>query len=380
MVSVISLMAISGGSEAGIPPHILIEQDGVWQDAPPIGGGPSVNLETMRDQLNDIVNQTITRAIPFVQAKEAMRAAGMALFKVIMPPQVATLLTASRQDEGDARVLRIHVHEQYDWIPWEILHDGNDFLGLSCMVARVPIVATPPDTSRRTPHPVSSVRSLLAENVLQQPNEFAAWQETFAGIVSPPVKEHRIPPAAGEGWPGLDQIREAKSDDIFHVTCHGGLKDEQGDSYWRLNDTMSFSFLQVTPTFVKALDLSEKNPLVFGNACVSAGTQSATRLSPGLATTFFSCGALNFVGTFAPITKELALEFPRKFYERLLGGDGVPVGHALWATKKEYADSNKDDPSYLFYCLYGPPDTIFRLAAADDVEVEQVVVENQPAH
>jgi CHAT domain len=373
-------MVISGGNEPGIPPHILIEQDGVWQDTPPIAGGPVANLETLRDQLNEIVNQTVTREIPFEQTKQAMRAAGMALYNVILPPQVADLLEASRQGEGDAPVLRIHVHEQYDWIPWEILHDGDDFVGLSFMVARVPIVATPPDTSGRTSHPVRSVRSLLAENVLE-PSEFAAWQRTFDGLVPPPVKEHRVPPGADGGWPTLEQVNEAKADDIFHVTCHGGLKDAKtGDFYWLLNATMGFSFLQVTPTFVRGLDLSEKRPLVFGNACASVGAQSETRLSPGLATTFFSRGALNFIGTFAPITKELALEFPRKFYERLLGDEGAPVATALWATKKEYADRNTSDPSYLFYCLYGPPDTVFRLAPPEEVEIEQVIVEGRPGH
>jgi CHAT domain-containing protein len=377
-VSDISLMAISAGSEPGIPPHILIEQDGVWQDTPPIAAGPLVNLETLRDRLNLIVSQTITRAIVSEQAKEAMRAQGMALYQMILPQPVADLLTAKRQEGPAAPVLRIHVHEQYDWIPWEILHDGVDFLGLSFMVARVPIVATPPDTSHRTSHPVRSVRSLLAENVLD-PAEFAAWERTFDDIVTPPVTEHRIPAAAGGGWPGLEQISEAKADDIFHVTCHGGLKDEQtGDFYWLINDTMSFSFLQVTPTFVRGLDFSEKNPLVFGNACASATTESENRLSPGLATTFFSRGALNFVGTFAPITKELALEFPRKFYKRLLGDGDAPVAEALWATKKEYAEANTPDLSYLFYCLYGPPDTVFRLTAADDAEVEQVVVGDRP--
>ena len=68
-----------------------------------------------------------------------------------------------------------------------------------------------------------------------------------------------------------------------------------------------------------------------------------------------------FVGTFAPVRKALAVEFAQRFYNNLLVSQ-MPVGQALWATKKQYVDEQATDPSWLFYCMYGPPETRFTLA------------------
>ena len=99
---------------------------------------------------------------------------------------------------------------------------------------------------------------------------------------------------------------------------------------------------------------------MFGNACASNAAGNQGGLSTGLGTSFFTQGALNFVGTFAPITKSLAIEFARQFYLRLLQ-DQMPIGKALWATKKHFFDLGGNDPSYLFYCLYGPSETCFQI-------------------
>ena len=37
-------------------------------------------------------------------------------------------------------VLRLHLDPSLDWIPWEVAHDGDAFLGLRFRVARLPIV------------------------------------------------------------------------------------------------------------------------------------------------------------------------------------------------------------------------------------------------
>ncbi len=41
------------------------------------------------------------------------------------------------------------------------------------------------------------------------------------------------------------------------------------------------------------------------------------------------------------------------------GATGLPVGEALRKTKESFAVEHAKDPSYLFYCLYGPSDSTY---------------------
>jgi hypothetical protein len=143
-----------------------------------------------------------------------------------------------------------------------------------------------------------------------------------------------------------------------HVTCHGGLKDDKREAYWTLDHTNPITFdYRIYQSFVRTLGLVSR-PLVFGNACASAGTQTDLAALQGFGAAFLSGGgALNFVGTFAPITRTTAVVFAERFYAQLFSG--LPVGEALRRTKAGFAAQDLKDPSYLFYCLYGPPDSTY---------------------
>jgi hypothetical protein len=221
-----------------------------------------------------------------------------------------------------------------------------------------------PDISAKT-IVVQRVYNLLANNFLDAPQQ-ALWANTFNGIL-PAGHETKFPPPN----PSIDDIANARNADILHITCHGGLRDPTNSQevYWTLdsNHQLPIHYEFRSSSFDNDFIGYETKPLVFGNACASTnsgGGGHKNGLIPGYGASFFAKGALNFVGTFAPITKTLAVEFARLFYQNLLGAGGVaplPIAQALWATKNHYRLTVKSpDPSYLFYCLYGPPDTIFR--------------------
>ena len=109
--------------------------------------------------------------------------------------------------------------------------------------------------------------------------------------------------------------------------------------------------------------IRKHRPLVFANAC---GSAEAGRHLGDFGPCFIQLGAVAFVGAFANINKDVAVKFAHRFYEQLL----IPeeknkihrtIGQALWQTKKAFSDEGERDPSYLFYRLYGPPDTCFQL-------------------
>lgn len=341
-------------------PIIYLDQDGVWREPPPLAATEGLEPKQLRGRLNEVLKQVTTaggRLPPDV--------AGITrtLYRSLVPGSLRERLRATADAGATPPVLKVHVHKNYDWIPWELLHDGTDFLGLRFKVARLPIVPKPPDVTRRANHPVRRVRSILGADVVQNPadGEFERWRNTFEGLLPEAAEHCRLPPEeiTDGGWPTTEVFNELQDDDIVHFTCHGAIKD--GEPCWTLKPgDQEYWKYDVTPMTLTNLSLTRTTPLVFGNACKSGASEAG--LLPGLAMLLFGQGALNVVATFAPITQAMALEFARSFYERLLGANGTPgstIADALWETKRHYADTDPADPSYHFYCLYGPPDTRF---------------------
>jgi CHAT domain len=144
-----------------------------------------------------------------------------------------------------------------------------------------------------------------------------------------------------------------------------GMKDSGQSGYFWTLDHQHRNFIEyrITTGVAQATEFSQR-PLVFGNACLSAAAQSTDLTAPqGFGGSFMIGGALNFVGTLAPITKTMAVTFAKRFYVRLFGSaeqPALPIGEALRATKESFAAENYSDPSYLFYCLYGPCDSTYK--------------------
>lgn len=365
--------------------QFFVEQNGIWHDTS-ASGGLSMSLEEAQADTDERLSELMrlvgesrknNQPIPdhftaFLQGKFKT------MYEGIVPTEVQAYLklTVDRaaKDKKEA-VLRIHMQEGAEWIPWELMFDGVDFLGLRFQISRLPITPGGPDLTEFKRHQLK-VYSLLGKNVVSRASDaelLKAWRATFPDL--PEVAEQVWHPAtdapADEDWPSVNQMKQAGVADIIHLTCHGGLKDKRGNVYWSLNpDSMWPQGVQIYPDTVRLLELRQRRPLVFGNACASVaggdlngGGAGNAGLTPGLGTAFFAQGALNFVGTFAPVTKQIAIEFAREFYKRLLH-EQLPVGKALLETKRYYQGKNENDPSWYFYCLYGPQDT--RFVAAQD--------------
>ena len=367
----VSLMVLPTGAQDFLP-QILMQRGGVWRDmSPPLAVRAAESTMAMRTSIDRLLDQLMAQLrnrAPF--SWRALRAEFRGHYGIVVPLEVHTVLQTAAQSAspGEVPVLRIHMHTSTEWIPWEMLHDGTDFLGLRFRIARLPIMSKGPELGETGPHPLRCIYSLLAENVFDPQDRGdlrAKWKDTFAGLIPATVDESRFPELNGapDVFPTVDQLMESAAGDIVHVTCHGGYRDERGH-YWTLNhESPATSTYHITSTILNDLNLTAR-PLVFGNACAStAAAAGQGGLTPGFGATFFAQGALAFIGTFAPITQQMAVGFAREFYARLLridGEPGLPVGTALWETKHHFKGLADSDPSYLYYCLYGPPETSFR--------------------
>ena len=359
------------------PPKFLLERDGVWRD---LGSSPyGLKISGIQEQIESTLASSMSAIVggfappanwnPLSELYDE-------LHNKLLPESVRNELGEAAQGmaPGDAPVLRLHIDDRVEWIPWEILPLGNDLWGIHFQIARLPIVETGPDLSSKQPHQVSCIFNLLGQRVLEnEPVLYDAWDGMFSGLHIPTIERfpksansHTMPASDDPTWPTVKSFEVAQAADILHVTCHGGLCDEKTKvRFWTLNlTTAGLKWLQIVPSSVMGLDLRTRRPLVFGNACQSSGAagigSSPGNLIAGFGPAFFRRGATAFIGTIAPIHHKIALEFASRFYENLLTTNPrMTIAKALWKTKLYFRDAGTADPTYLFYCLYGPPDTKF---------------------
>lgn len=365
MAADVSLMVVPSGANDGFP-QILMESRGVWRET-----RPSVNSLSTVSAID--TSRELTRFLRTVMAQvgagqfpnqSVMSNTFQTYYNDIVPADVQAALDNAvvAAAPGDVPLLRINLHPSTEWIPWELLHDGVNYLGLRFRIARLPIVKGGPDLSTNGPRTVSLIHSLLGEHVLDAQARLQ-WDGTFQGLHGNGVTECRFPASVAAIYPDLDTFNSARDADIIHLTCHGDLFDPKtGQGFWTLNHRSQIAFnFDITSMFLRNYKL-DRRPLVFGNACASGAAAVGVNNIPtsGFGTTFFDRGAVNFVGTFAPVTKDAALDFAREFYTHLLGETpttGHPIATALWKAKTGF--TTWTDPSHLFYCLYGPPTTEF---------------------
>jgi len=370
MVADISVMVLppAGGIEGEGKPRFYVYRGGVWRDfsetgplSVSLGRSQSIVQETLSGVMEKVCVDRqggggVTNRYSCLKQKLGT------LYANVVPRDLQFLLEESASQGGgdDRPVLRIHAASQVQTMPWEIMHDRTDFLGLRFQVARLPIVQGGPEFDEGQPHQVQRIHSLLGRNLLSAGGAlFNAWRTTFTGLVAPGGSvQYPSGVGAQNDWPQIDRMEEAAGNaDILHVTCHACIRE---GAVWTLDDQGETYRHDIEVDLVKHLEFEPTKPLVFGNACASAGGDGPGGGATTFGEAFFSKGVLAFVGTLAPVTHHLAVDFASRFYKRLLC-DGLPIGKALWKTKSHYQDVSENDPSWLFYCLYGLPGTAFSL-------------------
>jgi hypothetical protein len=140
----------------------------------------------------------------------------------------------------------------------------------------------------------------------------------------------------------------------LHFSCHNSFTFGNGGS------SIAMSGGPFEPVLLNSAvatrSLSARTPLVFLNACRSAGVSPEYSRMIGWAEQFMGAGAGAFVGTLWPVRSETASNFAEHFYENLRAGDTLGI-----ATQKARLSASKlgeMDPTWLAYSVYGDPDAV----------------------
>jgi CHAT domain len=228
-----------------------------------------------------------------------------------------------------------------DTVPWELLHPltptGED---AGFLVEQFPVLRRVYDQGR-------SDRVLLGDaHYVVPPDSPGNAQAEVAAIGR--ILRQPAGPAISHLSDLLDLIDRGGTG-LLHFACHNSFSLESGGSSIKM--TGGRFVPQLLNTAVGRRRLAASSPLIFVNACRTAGLSAEYTKMMGWASQFMAAGAGAFIGTLWPVSSEQATLFAKAFYTALSGG--ANLGEASLAARRAIKDDA--DPTWLAYATYGNP-------------------------
>ena len=142
---------------------------------------------------------------------------------------------------------------------------------------------------------------------------------------------------------------EAGTLGLAHFACHNTFVPGEGSVIEMDGGPFTPALLN---TAVAQRTLADHCPLVFMNACRTAGAVPEYTQMVGWAQQFMGAGAGAFIGTLWAVRSESAAAFAEAFYERITAGR--TLGEAVLEARRHVC-STGSDPTWLAYSAYGNP-------------------------
>jgi len=286
-------------------------------------------------------------------------AAGQAIYLDLLPAFLKEKL-----EEATARNLVLHLDRPLLGIPWELLHDGDQFLGRRFHIGRlVSEQEAASSLQRRMQAPLSVL--IVADPGGDLPaarREAEELGEALEGV----GPFGRVTMLVGDV--SLRTVRdELGRHDVLHFAGHAEGGGAGASGGLRLRDG------ELTAALLEQLRGRIDLPgLVFLNGCTSSDdTQRLAAGSPaglaGVASAFLLGGSRHVVGTLWEVRDEVARQHAGTFYRRLAAGE--TIGAALADGRDTViADHGEESLLWAAHVLYGDP--TWRIAALANVAFE----------
>ena len=276
-----------------------------------------------------------------------MSGLGQRLFRELIPPELAEEI----RKWADGTCVQLSTEER--WIPWELLHDGRNFLGGRFLLFRLPRVL---DDEGDEPVPVDDTGPSGPLRIVHViggglGGGYAATRQLlFDDLVPPPERLYECSTLVDCS---TSVVLKAVADaTLVHFDCHG-----HRDSPPRLQMTSKTDkYRQLTLDIVQSNKLSLRaGCLVFANACESNAPAFGLSEVRSFGWAFYAKGAGAFIGTLGTVPAKAAFAFADRFYRELAGRAYGEVGRAYWLSI-----ADPDTPARLMYCIYGNPNVLRR--------------------
>jgi CHAT domain-containing protein len=284
--------------------------------------------------------------------------AGKYAFGHLIPARIQYLLENSPADH-----LRLDIDERLIDLPWELIHDGTEFLCLRYAVGR---------------------RLISNQNFQPPSRHLQAARDTRVLIVADPTGD--LPAARQEGhdvgtllrdkcqmqvdefamstMTKMDFLLSVRDYDIVHFAGHASHHPSSPDQ-----SCLVFSDGEIQAFEIERFISNRSPSVVFLNACWSAeelrNPDSYTPMMRGLGRTFLYAGVTAFLGYLVPVPDDSATRFAIAFYEAL--AQGQTIGESLRRARIQSRDPRwPDNLTWSSAVLYGDP-------AARAIEVDSMV-------
>ena len=307
----------------------------------------SVNARCL--ELIDTLNKANRRGRMTQELLVMLREIGQIFHDEFFTPVIKEKLRKTR-----AEYLRLYLDDRLVHIPWELVHDGQQFLCQRFNMGRLV----------KTSQPVSEIQSRtltcpLKLLILADPegNLKGAYEEGTQLRDDLDQKRDLINVSLQSGNITEDVLkRKVRNFDVIHFAGHAEYDPENPEkSGWKLSNG-SLKSVDIT----KMAGTAAMPTLVFSNACQSARTgewalsENFQNEIFGLANAFLLAGVNHYIGTFWEILDEPSKRFAVEFYKNAFSDMtvGESVRQARSALIREYGEETIVWASYL---LYGDP-------------------------
>jgi hypothetical protein len=236
-------------------------------------------------------------------------------------------------------------------IPWELLHDDNNFLCLKVPIGRRLRSREVPRSNRVTES--DSIRILFIANPTDDLEGAEEEVDYIIKNLDPSIQVDILKGSQATNTSVLSAFRSGKYD-IIHYSGHAEFNIDQPDE----SALICANRRKIYAQEIKRI-LSGK-PLVFLNACGSGrekiceeGESYTGSDTEGLASSFILGGALSIIGSSWPLPDISAGILASEFYKLMLSGDSI--GSALHKARMHLKNERPDDINWMAFILYGDP-------------------------
>ncbi len=273
---------------------------------------------------------------------------GKLLFNLLFPEEMRKKI---RQLKSEFLIL--HLDDACVHIPWELAHDGHDFLCCRFSLGRMVRTSQPICHERRSLPTETLSLLVLSDPSGNLPSAVQEGKELYDLC--------RHDPRVDLTWlNGKITIEEVESKlphyDIVHYCGHAEHDSRNPDeSGWLLSDGHL-----AAGSFQGYTGKGQVFPLlVFNSACHSGETtawdQRTSAWSYGFANAFLLAGCVHYVGAICELLDTGSKEFSRVFYRSIIAG--YPVGRSLRQARLDFrAGAATQSLTWAQYVLYGDPE------------------------
>ena len=265
-------------------------------------------------------------------ARRLMREVGVGLWIEMVPEVVKEEFWRLRSDIGAFSIAAS------DGIPWELLYPIAPGKDEGFLIEQFPVLRRALGQGRSKRLRVADPRFVVSSAI--------------PGNAQSEVEKIRRLVGDGALLTGLAELMtavDAGKLGLTHFACHNTFTPG-GGSVIEMDDGPFIPAM--LNTAVARCSLMNDRPLVFMNACRTAGTVPEYTQMAGWGQQFMAAGAGAFVGTLWAVRSDSACAFAEAFYERIMARQAL--GEAALGARNHIRGSDSD-PTWLAYSVYGDP-------------------------